>query len=60
MMPNNRPTPATDAGLTPLLFCNETTVAADAKAQEIAARAARSGFSGIAASRTRLRAARPV
>lgn|SRR5574341_1268327 len=30
MMPNNRLTPAIDAGLTPLLFCNEITVAAAA------------------------------
>jgi hypothetical protein len=30
MMPNNRLTPAADTGLTPLLFCNEITVAADA------------------------------
>ena len=29
MMPNNRRTPATDAGLAPFLFCNEITVAAD-------------------------------
>jgi hypothetical protein len=30
MMPNNRRAPATDIGLTPLLFCNEITIAADA------------------------------
>jgi hypothetical protein len=29
-MPNNRLSPATATGLTPLLFCNEITVAADA------------------------------